>query len=142
MVVRAIGVVDQRIGSATRNDAVRLAFSRLTDKVIRDRLRTEKPNLFRYAKRGNKESQQRRADRIKKAMSEARKQDRRSFKTFRKTSSDMIERQYGPESKLAEQFLGHTEKATKRFYVDQHFDRLFEALAWLETCFDLASLET
>jgi integrase len=83
--------------------------------------------------------QKKRASRINQAVLEELKQETRTFKSFRKTSANLIERHYGDGSKLADQLLGHTQKATKRFYVDSHYDKLFDALDWLREQYDFES---
>lgn len=45
-----------------------------------------------------------------------------TFKNLRKTSSDLIERW---EPALSGLFLSHAEHGTKKYYVNQHFERLF-----------------
>jgi len=61
----------------------------------------------------------------------------KSFKLLRKTSANEIERQYSEYPHLSSQFLAHAETATKRYYVASHYDRLFEAIDYLDSLFAL-----
>jgi hypothetical protein len=63
--------------------------------------------------------------------------DKRRFKTFRKTSSNEIERAFPEYPHLASQFLAHVETATKRYYVSSHYDLLTKATDHLERHFAL-----
>jgi integrase len=58
--------------------------------------------------------------------------DSRSFKHLRKTAANEIER-VAPH--LTSLFLGHSEKETKRYYVQQSFDELFRVTDSLEESF-------
>ncbi|MDP6554764.1 MAG: hypothetical protein QGG71_08860 [Pirellulaceae bacterium] len=57
---------------------------------------------------------------------------KRSFKHFRKTAANEIEK-VAPH--LTGSFLGHSEKGTKRFYVRRHYDELYEHTDRLESLF-------
>ncbi|ADB15131.1 hypothetical protein Psta_0443 [Pirellula staleyi DSM 6068] len=135
--------------TTSKQDTIRLAFSVLLKSQIKKRLRESSPELFKLAKRASstmskeqlneiKREQKRRADQIDAAIKEALANESRTFKSFRKTSANLIERQFGDGSKLADQFLGHTQKATKRFYVDSHYESLFTAIDWLGEQYGLA----
>lgn len=126
----------------SRQDTINLAFNLLLDSLIKMRLRESQPELFKLATRARvnmtateliaiEREKKERATRIASAKRRERQQEKRSFKNFRKTSANLIERQFGDGSRLADQFLGHTQKATKRFYVSEHYDKLFEAIDWL-----------
>jgi len=80
-----------------------------------------------------------RTDTIRQAFQTLRKKvgTAKPFKVFRKTGADMIERQYPQTPWLASQYLAHSEGGVKKHYVQNHYDLLFEALAWLETQFNL-----
>jgi integrase len=134
--------------TTTRQDTIRLAFAMVQKTLIKKRLRETRPELFKLAKRKSEEmsaeqlaeisqSQKTRAAQIDKAIRAELKAEPRSFKSFRKTSANIIEREYGDGSKLADQFLGHTQKATKRFYVDTHYEKLFAAIDFLDATYRL-----
>ncbi|MCE9546104.1 MAG: phage integrase SAM-like domain-containing protein [Planctomycetia bacterium] len=133
-------LVNYDADNGCRNDAIRLSLDRTLEKIIRDRIRRNEPGLFARSKQGDKVGQAKREKEIKRAVSEERQKETRGFYAFRGTSADMIEKQYGTGSKLADQFLAHTEKATKRWYVDRHFDLLFEAIGWLDSQFQFSEL--
>jgi len=67
--------------------------------------------------------------------------EKRIFKNFRKTAANLIERKY-QGTKLADWFLGHTEKATtKRSYVRPDDAATFESIDYLADVFKLADFE-
>ena len=63
--------------------------------------------------------------------------DKRRFKTFRKTSADLIEKHCPEYPHLSSQFLAHSETATKRYYVGRHYEMLFMALDKLDELYAL-----
>lgn len=63
-----------------------------------------------------------------------------AFKTLRKTGCDLIAQEYQKYPHVTDQYLAHGEKKMSRHYCDEHFDLLFEALAWLDKQFHLDDL--
>lgn len=63
-----------------------------------------------------------------------------AFKTLRKTGCDLIAREYQKYPHVVDQYLAHGEKKMARHYCDEHFELLFEALAWLDKQFHLDDL--
>jgi len=56
----------------------------------------------------------------------------RGFKTFRKTSANMLARQYQSNPQIERQFLGHVRQGLGKHYTEEHYEELFAALAWLD----------
>lgn len=149
-----LGQNDQKLVSdsedtTTRFDYVRQSIKVLKKKLIRQKLKAGIPKLFKLAKRKTEsmsetqleqiqKEQNSREKRIRKAIDSELKAEKRSFKHFRKTASNMLEKEYG-DTNIPEQFLAHSVKATKKFYVKQHHEKLFDALEWLRKQFDFES---
>lgn len=74
-------------------------------------------------------------NRVKQAKKTGFKGDKRSFKHLRKSAANEIEK-VRPD--LTSLFLGHSEKGTKRFYVDQHYTELFAETDKLAKVFGFA----
>lgn len=145
-------LIHESDSTTTRQDTIRMAFAMVQKTLAKQRLRQSSPELFKLATRANgsmgkgellaiKREQAARAATLQQAIKEELASDARTFKNFRKTSANLIEQKYGDGSKLADQFLGHTQKATKRFYVDSHFDALFGAIEWLGEQYALSNSE-
>lgn len=135
----------------TRNDTIRLAWNMLRRTMVLTHLRETQPELFALAKRpastatpaeleAIEQAKQVRASRIKAAVRQELQNEKRSYKSLRKTSANLLEKQFGDGSKIADSFLSHTQKSTKKFYVTSHHEKLFEALTWLESVYDFQSV--
>ena len=63
--------------------------------------------------------------------------DRRKFATLRKSAANEIEKAFPESPHLASLFLAHSETATKKHYVERHFDLLDKATEHLERLYAL-----
>lgn len=67
--------------------------------------------------------------------------DSRSFKSFRKTSATLIEKLYQDQPRIADLFLGHSEKNTiRQNYVVRQFDLVYQACSELDSIYQLGNL--
>ncbi len=86
-----------------------------------------------------------RIDNITDAFSRLRKRaslpNDRSFKTFRKSGANEIEKLYPAVPHLSSLYLGHSETGVKRYYVDRPHHLLFEAIEQLENIYKLEDIK-
>jgi hypothetical protein len=61
--------------------------------------------------------------------------DSRGFKVLRATAANDIEQKFPPH--VSSLFLAHTEKKTKRHYVEANYAPLWEALEYLDSLYGL-----
>ena len=122
-------------GTGTKTDSISLAFNRLIDHLNGPLLRETRPELF--AKVKGQEASKNRQTEIRRALIGLRKNDKRSFKTFRKTGADAIAKQFQDKPWLIDLYLAHSPKGMAKHYAKQHFDELFKATDWLATVYGL-----
>ncbi|WP_207395162.1 tyrosine-type recombinase/integrase [Bremerella alba] len=73
------------------------------------------------------------------AKKQAKIEDSRGFKHFRKSAANEIEKRFQNAPHLSSLFLAHSEVSVKKHYVESHYDLLFEALDYLDGLYDLAA---
>jgi len=62
----------------------------------------------------------------------------KSYKHLRKTSANMLAKEYQSSPQIERQFLGHVRPGLTKHYSDEHHTELFAALDWLDGQFALA----
>jgi integrase len=65
----------------------------------------------------------------------------RSFKTFRKTGANMIDKQFQSMPQIRKQYLAQSLDAIGKHYVQTHFDEMHKATDWLATQFGFHKAE-
>jgi len=86
-----------------------------------------------------------RVDTIRLAFNRIRKEcdiAERTFTTLRNTGANAIAKNFQKTPWLVDMYLGHSEKATKKFYVATQFDELHKATDWLACHFGMDSCDT
>jgi len=126
-------------GNIALVDAIKLAFNRLVLKVSKEKVRAANPELAETLTDKSKQARER-AKRKLDALARELAADGRGFSAFRKSASNEIEKQYQDAPHLSSLFLSHAERATKAYYVDRHFDLLFQAIEYLDGLYDLNSV--
>jgi len=121
-------------GSYTKSDSINMAIQRLRTQWFKRQIFANHPELA--GRQISKTATEEKNGRVASMLRQKRQSDNRGFKILRKSAANELENS-AEHKELVSLFLAHSERATKRFYVNPDYDALIPATKYLRGVYGL-----